>query len=314
MRRTERALFVTAFIVPATALYGLFVVLPVAQAFGFALYRWRGVSLDRTFVGLDNFRSLLADPVFMVSLRHNLVLLVAGGGAIMGVAMLVAHAMHGAGRSAKLLRAVYLFPQIISMVVVAILWNFIYNPTFGIVNTALRLGATPSNPHAGLAALAPLRALHLERFAHAWTGDGSTALWAIGVTYVWHGFGFYIMLFSAGLRTIPSEVQEAAELDGALGLTRFRQVTLPMLWAVVRVAMIYLTINALNVFALVYLMTAGGPDRATEVMLTYLYELGIKRNEFGSATALAVLNFGIVMLLSGALMLAFRRDPQEARS
>jgi N-acetylglucosamine transport system permease protein len=293
MRNRERALFVTAFLLPATVLYGLFVVWPVAEAFGFSLYRWRGVSLDRTFVGLDNFRSLLTDPVFRMSLLHNLVLLAGAGAVIMMVSLLAAHVMHGVGGAGRLLRAVYLFPQIISMVVVAILWSFIYNPEFGLVNAALR-------------------SLHLPHLAHAWLGEASTALPAVAVTYVWHGLGFYIMLFSAGLRTIPTEVHEAAELDGALGWTRFRRITFPMLWAVLRVALIYLTINALNVFVLVYLMTVGGPDRSTEVVLTYLYELGIKRNEYGMATALAVFNFGIVMLLSGALMLAFRRNPQEA--
>ena len=224
---------------------------------------------------------------------HNSVLLVGGGAAIMVISMLVAHAMHGAGASGRLLRAVYLFPQIISMVVVAVLWKFAYNPVFGAANTALRN-------------------LNLGQYAHDWLGDGATALPAIAVTYVWHGLGFYIMLFSAGLRTIPAEVHEAAELDGALGWVRFRRITFPMLWSVLRVALIYLTINALNIFVLVYLMTAGGPDRSTEVMLTYLYELGIKNSQSGLATALAVLNFGIVMLLSGVLMLAFRRDPQEA--
>jgi N-acetylglucosamine transport system permease protein len=109
-------------------------------------------------------------------------------------------------------------------------------------------------------------------------------------------------------------VHEAALLDGVEGFRRFRTITLPMLWGVMRVAMVYVVINALNVFALVFLMTVGGPDRRTETMLTYLYEQAFKNSEFGYGTALAVANFAIVMLLSGCVMALFRRNPQEARA
>jgi len=281
------------FLTPATVLYGVFVVWPVLQAFAFSLYRWRGVSEYRTFVGLENFRRLAADPVFYQSLAHNLFFLIVGGTAILVLGLAIAHAVHGHSRFDRLLRGVYLFPQIISAVVVAILWMFLYNPSFGLIDAALK--AT------GLGALA------LD-----WLGTPRTALPAVTVTFVWHAVGFYIMLFSAGLRTIPVEVHEAALLDGVEGLRRFFTITLPLLWAVLRVALIYVVINSLNVFALVFLMTVGGPDRRTETMLTYLYEQAFKNSEFGYGTALAVANFAIVMLLSGLVMAALRRNPQEA--
>lgn len=291
-RTRERGLFIALFLFPACALYGLFVVWPVAQAFGISLYRWRGVSEQRTFVGLENFRRLLADPVFWQALAHNLMLLVGAGLAILVIALAVAHALHGAGRMARLMRSVYLFPQIISLVIVAILWMFLYNPSFGLLTGALR-------------------AVGLGHWVVPWLGTSSTALAAVGVTFVWHALGFYVMLFSAGLRTIPDEIWEASRLDGAEGLTRFRRVTLPLLWAVLRVALVYLVINALNVFALVFLMTVGGPDRRSEVMLTYLYEQAFKNSDFGYATALAVANFAVVLALSGLILALFRRDPQE---
>jgi N-acetylglucosamine transport system permease protein len=290
-----RAVFIAAFLAPALALYGLFVIWPVAQAFAFSLFRWRGVSENRSFVGLENFARLAADPVFRQALSHNLFFLLAGGAAVMALGLSIAHAVHGEGRWVRALRGVYLFPQIISGVVVAILWMFIYNPSFGVLNGTLK--------GIGLGALA------LD-----WLGTPRTALPAVTVTFVWHAVGFYIMLFSAGLRTIPVEVHEAALLDGVEGLRRFRTITLPMLWGVMRVAMVYVVINALNVFALVFLMTVGGPDRRTETMLTYLYEQAFKNSEFGYGTALAVANFAIVMLLSGAVMALFRHNPQEAKT
>ncbi|GIV14621.1 MAG: sugar ABC transporter permease [Armatimonadota bacterium] len=295
MRGRERGIFVTGFLLPATVLYVLFVVLPVVQAFVFSLYRWRGISANRTFVGLENFRQLFADPIVWLAIRHNLLLFVGTSVVILSLAIALAHAIGHDTSTARFLRSVYLFPQVISLVVVAILWMFILNPSFGILN-------------------ATLKAVGLEKWAIAWLGERSTALASIGVAHVWHALGFYIMLFAAALRTIPPDVMEAATLDGAMGLTRLRYVTLPMLWAVLRIALVYMAIGTMNIFSLVFLMTQGGPDRATEVMLTYLYEQAFKHSDFGYATALAVLNFVLVMTLSGAILALLRHNPQEGRA
>ncbi|GIV20776.1 MAG: sugar ABC transporter permease [Armatimonadota bacterium] len=295
MTSQARSAFMAGFLLPATVLYALFVVMPVVQAFAFSLYRWRGISANRTFVGLENFRQLFADPIVWLAIRHNLLLFVGTSVVILAMAIALAHAIGHETGTARFLRAVYLFPQVISLVVVAILWMFILNPSFGILN-------------------ATLKAAGLERWAIAWLGERSTALASIGVAHVWHALGFYIMLFAAALRTIPPDVMEAATLDGAMGLTRLRYVTLPMLWAVLRIALVYMAIGTMNIFSLVFLMTQGGPDRATEVMLTYLYEQAFKHSEFGYATALAVVNFVLVMALSGAILALFRHNPQEGRA
>ncbi|HET6382567.1 MAG TPA: sugar ABC transporter permease [Armatimonadota bacterium] len=287
----QRALFILLFLLPASTLYGVFVLLPLGQALVFSLYRWRGVSEHRVFVGTENFRRLFGDPVFWDALGHNLILLIFAGGVIIILALAIAHAMRSRG---KLLRSVYLFPQVMSLVVVAILWTFIYNPTFGLLNGALR-------------------ELHIGAHTIAWLGNSSTALAAVAIAYIWQALGFYTMLLSAGIQTIPGEVLEAARLDGAEGLTLLRRITLPMLWAVLRVAIIYLAISTLNIFALVFLMTAGGPDRHTEVMLTYLYEQAFTNSDFGYATALAIANLVIVMAISGVILGVFGRNPQESR-
>ncbi len=295
MTPRARAAFITGFLLPATALYVVFVVMPVVQAFAFSLYRWRGISANRTFVGLENFRHLFEDRIVWLALRHNLLLFLGTSVAILAISLALAHAIGSETRAARFLRSVYLFPQVISLVVVAILWMFILNPSFGILNAALK-------------------AVGLERWAIAWLGEKQTALASIGVAHVWHALGFYIMLFAAALRTIPPDVIEAATLDGAMGLTRLRYVTLPMLWAVLRIALVYMAIGTMNIFSLVFLMTQGGPDRATEVMLTYLYEQAFKHSEFGYATALAVVNFVLVMALSGAILALFRHNPQEGKA
>ena len=293
MEKRGRTPFIIAFLFPAVALYGMFVVVPVLEAFGFALFQWRGISNQKTFVGLANFATLAKDDVFRRAVGHNLFLLFGAGTAILILSLAVAHALVKESVPAKLLRGVYLFPQVISLVVVAILWAFIYDPSMGLLTGVVK-------------------AMHLHVPEAGWLGSSSTALPLVAVTFVWNCMGFYIMLFSAGLRGIPADVEEAALLDGAVGLTRFRRVTFPMLWPVMRVATIYLAIQTLNVFALVFLMTVGGPDRSSEVMLTYLYETAFKNSQFGLATALAVANLVVVMTISGIIMLIFRKDPQEA--
>src|SRR3954470_11606663 len=124
MRKRGRTAFIVSFLAPAVLFYGVFVLFPVVQAFFYSLFRWSGISADRQYVGLDNFKELAQDKVFWLALQHNLALVVGAGGAILLIAMAVAHAMQGETRAVKALRGIYLFPQIISLVVVAIMWEF----------------------------------------------------------------------------------------------------------------------------------------------------------------------------------------------
>jgi ABC-type sugar transport system permease subunit len=293
MKDRGRGLFIVAFLSPAVLLYGLFVVWPLIQSFVLSLYRWKGISQKKTFVGTDNFERLWNDEVFWRSLKNNLWMLLAGAVTVFILGLLVAHAMQGGGRLAKGLRSIVLFPQVISLVAVAILWAFMYNPSYGLVTMGLQ-------------------SVGIE-WKEGILGSPSAALPAVTVAFLWYAVGFYIMLFSTGLKAIPAEVMEAAELDGSRGMHRFRWITWPMLWSVKRTAAVYIVINVMNVFALVWLMTQGGPDRATEVMLTNLYQQAFVFSEFGYATALAVANFVVAMSLAAVLMFVFRKSPEEAR-
>ncbi len=290
----RRTRFAFAFLSPALALYALFVLWPLAQAFSFSLTRWRGLSLRRSFVGLDNYKRLAADPVFWKAFQNNLWLVIVGGIATIAIAIGIAHLLQNRGRPYRALRAVVLVPQMLSAVVVAVLWMFIYNPQFGLLTTGLK-------------------AVGLGGWVHTWLGESQTALASVGVAFVWSCVGFYSLLFAAGLAGLPAELLEAAELDGAVGWVRFRRVTWPMLWSIKRVAAVHFTIAAVNVFTLVYLMTKGGPDRATETLLTTLYENAFINNEFGYATTIAVANFGLILIVALGILAWTRRNPVEAR-
>jgi N-acetylglucosamine transport system permease protein len=294
-RRDHRARtwFLAGFLAPACLVYAAFVLYPLVQAVVLSTYRWRGLSPHGTFVGTGNFERLFADAAFWKALSNNLALLAGGGLLTIVLALLVAHAMTGRGRIAGVLRSVFLFPQVVSVVVVAVLWQFIFNP-HGLLNSGLE-------------------AAGLQVLTRTWLGDPSWALPAVGVAFVWYAAGFYVLLFVAGLQSIPQETKEAAELDGALGWKRFVTITWPLLWAVKRVAVVYLAITVMNVFALPFLMTRGGPDRASESILTYLYEQAFVNSQFGYAAAVAVGNFVVVMAISLFLLFYFRRDPTEGR-
>lgn len=294
MKRKSRAWFRIAFLAPAVLLYGGLVLLPLLQAFQLAFYRLSGLSQKRTFVGWENFITIYKDGVFLKALGNNLLMLLGAVALVLLLAFPLAIAAQGQGKTAKFLRSVYLFPHVISLVVVGILWQAIFNPQIGLA-TALAKGVGIANPP-------------------AWLGDKRFALAAVAIAFVWYGLGFYLMVLQAGLKSIPEDVNEAAELDGAKGLKRFWNIQWPLTWATRRIVVIHTCIGCLNTFALVRLMTSGGPDRASEVTLTYLYERGFQPNSFyGEATAIAILNFIVVMAVAGVVMLVFGRNPVEAR-
>lgn len=291
MAKRGRTAFIIAFLSPAVLLYGIFVVWPLLQAFYLSMFRWKGVSSTKTFVGLENFSKLTKDEGFQKALSNNLWILLVGGFAILVLSILLAHGMQSNHRAVRALRGLYLFPQVISLVVVAIVWQFMYHPSYGLLTKGIGIESV-SQPLA----------------------QSNQALAAVGVAFVWWALGFYIMLFGAGLKQIPEEVNEAAQLDGSSGWHRFWNVTWPLLWSVKRVASIYIVINVLNIFALVWVMTEGGPNRATETLLTLLYKSAFKESQFGYGTSVAVMNFALAMVLAAILMFVFRKNPEERRA
>ncbi len=295
MQKRGRTGFIVAFLSPALLLYSVFVLYPLAQSFLLSFYSYRGVSNKRKFIGTENYHRLFADSTFWTALKNNLWILVIAGVLLVALGLLLAHASLGKSRGARAVRGVALFPQVISLVVVAIVWMFIFNPAYGVANAATNL-------------------IGLKPPSQGYANAPSTALVTVALVFVWYALGFYVMLFGAGLRNIPEEITEAAALDGATGWRRFTQVTWPMLWSVKRVAITYIAINVMNIFALVFILTRGGPDRRSETLLTYMYEQGFTNFQFGYATTIAVANFAVCMALSLAILWLFRRNPEGVRA
>lgn len=280
------------FLFPAVVLYAVFFVTPMAQAFYYSLFRWRGLSQNKEFIGIENFRNIAGDPIFWMALRHNLTFLVAGVFITVPVALFFAYVISRKVAGASTYRAVFLFPNIISIVAVAVLWSFVYNMQFGLLN-------------------AFLKAIGLEHLATGWLGEPKTALPAIIATTIWYQLGFYIVLFLAGIQSIPTSFYEAASIDGADHWQSFRHITIPLLWEILKLALVYIVIQTMNVFGVVWVMTEGGPSNHTETLLTYLYRKAFSQSQYGYATALGVVVFVLVMGIALTSIRAMKREVIE---
>lgn len=283
------------FLAPSLLLYAVFVLYPYAQAFWISLHQWRGVSANKKYIGLDNYRKLANDDNFWNALRHNGEMLIVLPIFTIGLAMLFATLFVQGGRGvrgANFYRITYFFPQVMSVVVVGILWQYIYNPNSGLVNGFLG-------------------AVGLDSLERAWLGDTSTALWAVAAVIVWQAVGFYMVLFVAGMQSIPLDYYEAARLDGASRFRQFRDVTLPLLWDNVRVAIVYIAIAALDLFTIIQVMTGGRPQRSTDVVALYMYEQAFTNSQFGYASAIGVVLLILTLGLALILLVFSRRDRLE---
>ncbi|WP_326820716.1 sugar ABC transporter permease [Streptosporangium sp. NBC_01639] len=295
-----RTRFVTGFLAIPVALYLIYVISPYAQAFYIALTDWRGVSATPRFVGLENFRRLLDDDVFWRAVGHNLLLLVLMPLLTVAVALFFAFLLNAGGRGgtggiwgSKFYRVVFFFPQVLAVAVVAVLFQQIFRPDrSGMLN-------------------APLMALGFEPVG--FLSDTDVALWAILGVLVWQAVGFYVVLFSAGIASIPRDMFEAAAIDGAGGVQLFFRITLPLLWDTIQVGWVYLGIAALDVFAVVWVMTAehGGPDHSTTVMAAEVYRTAFQYFKFGYASAMGVVLFFFTIGFAALALRLSRRERIE---
>jgi raffinose/stachyose/melibiose transport system permease protein len=269
----RRALTVTAFLLPAGALYSLFVLFPLIQAGYYGLYKWKGLGPLTDYVGLDNFRQILHDEVFREALSHNLIILALAITVQLPLALCLALLVGRKIRGRAFFRTVFFLPYVISEVVTGVIWSFLYHPQAGI-NDLLEFLIPGFQPR-------------------GWLGDPSTVLYALFVVITWRYIGFHIILYLAGLQNIPREIEEAARIDGASQLRVVRDVTIPLLGPTIRLSMFLSVIGSLHFFDLIWVMTTGGPVNASHTMATYLYRFGFVGFHLGYGAAVSLVIFVI---------------------
>ncbi|MEO2217242.1 sugar ABC transporter permease [Chromobacterium vaccinii] len=251
------------FLVPALLLLAAFSFWPVGFGSFLAFTRYNLIDAPQ-WVGLDNFRDLFGDELFLSALKNSaLYLLVVP--IIQLLAMLLAVLVNNNLPGIKLFRAAYYLPVVTSVSVIGIIWNFMYTED-GVLNAALRW-------------------LHLINDPVGWLSDDHIALFAVMFITVWRGIGWYMVLYLAGLQAIPADVYEAAQLDGAGRWQRFWRITVPLLAPTILLCSVMSVLAAVKAFEEVQILTKGGPMQSTYTALFYAYEFGIKSLNFGRALA-----------------------------
>jgi ABC-type sugar transport system permease subunit len=278
-RRETRAAL--GFLAPSLLHLAVMIFTPIVFAGYLSLHRWDIVVPDKPFVGVANFTAMFADPEFWNALKNTLVfsLNVPVG---MVCALAVALMMHRRIRGIGLLRALYFLPSVTSFVAIALVWMWIYHPTFGAANFLL-----------GLVGIAPL----------PWLNASSTAMVSVMIFSVWMSLGYQMVIFLAGLQGIPGELYEAARVDGASAWQNFRRITLPMLRPTTFFILVTSLIGSFQVFTTVYVMTGGGPVGSTDVIVYHIYQAAWEQLRMGYAAAMAWVLFALIM---AATFLQFR--------
>ncbi|MFE9792152.1 carbohydrate ABC transporter permease [Streptomyces goshikiensis] len=301
--------FIAGFLFAPLALYLTFVIWPYVQTFGYSFTNWTGQSPTFDFVGLDNYAALMKDEVFRGALWHNLLLLVFVPTVTILLALFFAFMVNAGGRGgaggvqgvrgSAFYKIVYFFPQVLSLAILAVLFGAVYRSDGGGLLNGILTRAGLVDPQAPV----------------EWLNEPKFVLWCLLLVVVWHGVGFYLVLFSAAMQSIPKDIYEAALLDGAGRAQTFFKVTLPLLWDSVQTSAVYLGIAAMDMFVLVSTMTSGqfggGPDHHSEVMATVLMRNFLYFGESGYACAMGVVMLALTMILSLVTLRATRRERIE---
>ena len=277
-RSRRKWLQIALFLGPATALYCIFLIVPVVQAVHYSFYSWTGLGALTNFIGLHNYREAFGDPAFRQAMRHNAILAALSIGLQLPLALGVALLLNRPLRGRRIFRLIFFVPYVLSEAITAVLFLQILQPG-GLVDAALR--------SVGLGGLVQL-----------WLADLRLVFYTLFVVITWKYIGFAIILLLAGLQGVPTELHEAAAMDGASSWESLRFVTLPLLGPTIRIWIFLSVIGSIQLFDLVWIMTLGGPAGASSTMATYMVDQGVNSYRIGYATAVASILFLICFVVS----------------
>jgi raffinose/stachyose/melibiose transport system permease protein len=284
---------IVLFLLPALALYVVFVLLPIVQGAFYSLFKWNGLQPLTNFIALGNYTKALGTRLFIDSVWHNAMIIILSLTIQIPFSLALAVYLNARFPGRALLRVIFFLPYIISEVITAIMFYLLLQPD-GAVNSVLRWAG-------------------LGSFAQDWFGDLSLVMLTMFVVITWKYFGFHMILLLAGLQGIPHELSEAALIDGAGRWQAFRYVTLPLLGPTLRVSIFLSIIGALQLFDIVWATTRGGPLHASDTMATYMYDFGFQRQQMGYGSAVAVMLFSMCLVFALLYQrFVLRRDTEGA--
>lgn len=290
MRNLKQGLLIASFILPAFLLYATFLLWPVGQAIQLSFFSWDGSSPEMHFVGAENYVNLAKDTIFIKGLSHNFIWLMLSLALVVIPTLLLSIMISKVKKGKMFFRAGFYLPSVLSLAVIGVLWTKIYDPNAGLVNESLR-------------------GLGLDSLARNWLGEPLTVLPALVVVSTWAFYGLYMILYLSGLQNIDYSIYEAADIDGAGPLRKFWYVTIPSLRNTLNIVISMVIIYSFKGFALVWIMTQGGPFYMSEIVPTYVYKAAFSMNKVGYATA-GSLVLGIIVMCS-TILFNYLREKSE---
>lgn len=291
-RRTQDYVTIALFLLPAVVLFLLFIIYPIVSSVYYSTFNWNGIGPAVKFVGLDNFRQILSDQVFIKAAGNALLIVVLSLLAQLPLALALAIMVGRDLPGRAFFRTIFFMPYVLSEVITGIIWLSLFSPDpdRGLINALLTL----------------IPGVQAQNFL----GDVNAVMPVIFVVLTWKYFGLHMLLDMAGLQNIPKEVEEAAMIDGADRWQTVWYVTIPLLRSTLLTSVYLSVLGSLTQFNLIWIMTRGGPVNASEVMATYMYRYAFNRFQLGYGSAVALVMLVICLIFSVAyLRLSRRPDP-----
>ena len=293
-RKSAERKFIFICLAPAVILVSLFIFIPTVNVFRMSLYRMGGITNKQTFIGFENFKTLMGDKNFLQAMQNSILIIVLVTICTIVLAILFATLLQrGNFKGNNFFRIIFYIPNILSIVVIAGIFGAIYNPTTGLLNTFLR-------------------AIGLDALARNWMSESNIVIYSVIFALVWQAIGYYMVTYMASMAAIPPDYYEAASLDGATELQMFSKITFPLIWSNIRTTLTFYIISTINLsFLFVQIMSDGGPNGKTEVFLNYMYKQAYGNGAYGYGMAIGVVVFIFSFVLSGIVNKITDREVYE---
>lgn len=271
----QKNIFIAWCTIPSVLLFGIFMVYPTINVFYMSLFKMSSLSLEKEFVGFENFKTLFSDQKFLQVFRNNIFFIIVVTVITIIIALFFAALLNRCKLKEKpFYQTIFFFPNVLSLVVISTLFIQIYDPTKGILT-------------------ATCNALGIGTGSQGWLGSAGSVRWCLVAAMIWQAVGYYMVMYLAGMDGIPKDIYEVADLEGMSKWKQFFAITLPLMWEIIRVTIVFFIISTINMsFVFVKIMTpTGGPNGKTEVFLTYMYKQAFTNSNFGYAMAIGVFIF-----------------------
>ena len=274
----NRRKWIFLFSILPLGIYTIIVIIPLLSSFIYSFTDWNGFQQDLNWVGFDNFAKVFRDKAFSNAIMNTVIWMIAAVILPVGGGLSIALLLHEGIWGANFYKSVIYLPICLSLAVIGQVWIWIYQPDWGLINTILRI-------------------IHLDQFTMAWLAHTKTALASVIIAWSWQQVGLAMVIFLAGLTSIPSELTEAAEMDGATYMQSLRHIVVPLLSPATVIVVALSIINSLKSFDIVYMMTQGGPFHTTDTLAMFMYLESFQKYYMGYGSAISVVLFLIAMVI-----------------